>query len=432
MIRFRTYLQEQTMRGLSRIEQSKFDRALGVGYEIKKATTKTTTITVRAPAADRAKMRRDVEAKLKRAKIEFMGDDVGGGSIGQTKVNFPRHNVTIQYKPASGSGGMSETTLNATITELFPALAFMAGKRFTNSTQFYNFVKTARDNGVYLSTRDREQGKKFITQAAGSSKFDDKMDAAIGILKYLHDENAKSPIANVYWGYREKPRGVPESHKGDLFVKYKSGDMKGVSLKAGTAKTKEPLLNTFVNKLFDQFNDERGKNALKKDIYEKIHSKMNLPQDWQSRGKKADSIEKIQSILQKTPDYYEEKYDEMLELCRQAVIDRIKQDKNATLKYIEEVVIGKADNVPLEVVKAVGGGRYQYVTDDEDLAIFLPTVTSVDAEASASSKQNWSIILKNKEDSITMNMSIRSNQSPPNNKIAQGFNLAIKFNGMAK
>ena len=122
----------------------------------------------------------------------------------------------------------------------------------------------------------------------------------------------------------------------------------------------------------------------------------------------------------------------MLELCRQAVIDRIKQDKNATLKYIEEVVIGKADNVPLEVVKAVGGGRYQYVTDDEDLAIFLPTVTSVDAEASASSKQNWSIILKNKEDSITMNMSIRSNQSPPNNKIAQGFNLAIKFNGMAK
>ena len=208
--------------------------------------------------------------------------------------------------------------------------------------------------------------------------------------------------------------------------------MKGVSLKAGTAKTKEPLLNTFVNKLFDQFNDERGKNDLKKDIYEKIHSKMNLPQDWQSRNQKADSIKKIQDILQKTPDYYEEKYDEMLELCRQAVINRIKQDKNATLKYIEEVVIGKADNVPLEVVKAIGGGRYQYVTDDEDLAIFLPTVTTVDAEASPSSKQNWSIILKNKEDSITMNMSIRSNQSPPNNKIAQGFNLAIKFNGMGK
>ena len=422
------------MRALSRADKAKFDRAIDVGYEIKKSTTKTTTITIRAPAADRAKMRRDVEARLKRAKIEFIGDDTSGsaGSIGQTKVNFPRHNVTIQYKPASGSGGMSETTLNATITELFPALAFMSKKKFTNATQFYNFVKIARDNGVYLSGRDREQGKKFITQAAGSSKFDEKMDAAMGILKYLYDENAKSPINKVYWGYREKPEGVPGSHKGDLFIEYKSGEMKGVSLKAGTAKTKEPLLNTFVNKLFDEFNDERGKNALKKDVYEKIHSKMGLPQDWQSRSQKADSIKKIQDILQKTPDYYEEKYDEMLELCRQAVINRIKQDKNATLKYIEEVVIGKADNVPLEVVKAVGGGRYQYVTDDEDLAIFLPTVTAVDAEASASSKQNWSITLKNKEDSITMNMSIRSNQSAPNNKIAQGFNLAIKFNGMAK
>ena len=419
------------MRALSRANKAKFDRAIGVGYEVKSSNTKTTTIIVRSPAAERSRTRTDIEGKLTRARISFVGE-TRGGSIGQTRVSFGNHDVVITYKPAAGGGGMSETTLNATITELFPALAFMSKKKFTNATQFYNFIKTARDNGVYLSTRDKEQGKKFIDQAAGSSKFDEKMDAAIGILKYLYDENTKSPISKVYWGYREKPRGVPDSHKGDLFIEYKSGEMKGVSLKAGTAKTKEPLLNTFVNKLFDEFNDERGKNALKKDVYEKIHSKMGLPQDWNSRGNKQDSIEKIQTILRKTPDYYEEKYDEMLELCRQAVINRIKQDKNATLKYIEEVVIGKADNVPLEVVKAVGGGRYQYVTDDEDLAIFLPTVTAVDAEASTSSKQNWSITLKNKEDSITMNMSIRSNQSAPNNKIAQGFNLAIKFNGMAK
>jgi hypothetical protein len=29
-------------------------------------------------------------------------------------------------------------------------------------------------------------------------------------------------------------------------------------------------------------------------------------------------------------------------------------------------------------------------------------------------------------------MSIRSNKTEPENKIAQGFNLAIKFNGIAK
>ena len=417
------------MRALSRMEQSKFDRAIGVGYEIKKTTTKTTTIVVRSPAADRAKTRTDIENKLKAAKISFVGERAGG-SIGQTRVTFSRHNVVITYKPTSGGGGMSETTLNATMTELFPALAFMAKKKFTDRTQFYNFVKTARDGGVYLSTRDREQGKKFIDQAAGSSKFDEKMDNAIGILNYLHDENAKSPIANVYWGYREKPRGIPDSHKGDLFVKYKSGEMKGVSLKAGGAKTKEPLFNTYVNKMFDSFSDERGKAALQKNIYDNIHKQFGLPQDWNSRANMSTSIDQIERIRERTPDYYDEKYDEMLEMCRQAVIARIKQDKSATIKYIEEQIIGKADNVPLEVVKAVGT-RYQYVTDEDSLAIFLPTVTSVDAQTE-SSKQNWSIILKNKEDSITMNMSIRSNKPQPNNKIAQGFNLAIKFNGMAK
>ena len=431
MIRFRTYLQEQTMRALSRSDKSKFDRAIGVGYEVKKASTKTTTIIVRSPTAERAKTRKDIETKLKRARISFVGE-MSGGSIGQTRVTFGNHQVIITYKPAAGGGGMSETTLNATITELFPALAFMAKKKFSNAKQFYDFVKTSKDKSVYLSRRDQDQGKKFIDQAGGSSKFDDKMDAAIGILKYLYDENAKAPIQKVIWGYREKPKGVPDSHKGDIFIQYKSGEMKGVSLKAGTAKTKEPLLNTFVNKMFDEFNDERGKVALKKEVYDKIHNKLGLPQDWDSRANSKESKEKIQDILRKTPDYYNEKYDEMLELCRQAVIKRVKQDKKATLKYIEEVVIGKADNVPLEVVKAVGGGRYQYVTDDEDLAIFLPTVTAVDAEASGSSKQNWTIILKNKTDSITMNMSIRSNKSAPDNKLAQGFNLAIKFNGMAK
>ena len=180
--------------------------------------------------------------------------------------------------------------------------------------------------------------------------------------------------------------------------------------------------------MFDSFNDERGKNALKKEIYDKIHNKLGLPNDWNSRANMDDSIDKIESIREKTPDYYNEKYDEMLEMCRQAVVARIKQNKDDTIKYIEEQIIGKADNIPLEVVKAVGT-RYQYVTDEDSLSIFLPTVTAVDAET-GSGKQDWTIILKNKEDSITMKMSIRSNKPKPNNKLAQGFNLAIKFNGM--
>lgn len=417
------------MRSLPRADKTKFDKTLGMGYEVKSSNSKTSTIIVRTADRERADLKKNLEAKLKAAKYTVVGERPGG-SIGRSRVSIGRHDILITYKASGGGGGMAETTLNATITELFPALAFLANKRFTNATTFYNFIKTARDNGVYLSVRDKQQGRKFIDQAAGSSKFDEKMDAAIGILKYLHDENAKSPIANIYWGYRDKPRGVPESHKGDLFVKYKTGEMKGVSLKAGGAKTKEPLFNTYVNKMFDSYNDERGKTALKKEIYDKIHNKLGLPNDWNSRANMDSSIDKIESIREKTPDYYNEKYDEMLEICRQAVVDRVKQNKDDTIKYIEEQIIGKADNIPLEVIKAVGGGRYQYVTDEDSLSIFLPTVTAVDADI-GSGKQDWSIILKNKEDSITMKMSIRSNKPKPNNKLAQGFNLAIKFNGMA-
>ena len=52
------------------------------------------------------------------------------------------------------------------------------------------------------------------------------------------------------WGYREKPRGVPNNHAGDIFLIHK--DMRvtpkvvGISLKAGTAKSKEPKLNSYV------------------------------------------------------------------------------------------------------------------------------------------------------------------------------------------
>ena len=427
MKRFRIYLEEQTMRSLPRADKTKFDKTLGMSYEVKSSNSKTSTIIVRTADRERAALKTNLEAKLKAAKYTVIGERQGG-SIGRSRVSVGRHDILITYKSSGGGGGMAETTLNATITELFPALAFLSNKRFTNVTTFYNFIKTARDNNVYLSTRDKAQGRKFIDGAAGSSKFKEKMENAIGILNYIFDENAKSPIANIYWGYRDKPRGVPESHKGDIFIKYKTGEMKGVSLKAGGAKTKEPLFNTYVNKMFDSFNDERGKNALKKEIYDKIHNKLGLPNDWNSRANMDDSIDKIESIREKTPDYYNEKYDEMLEMCRQAVVARIKQNKDDTIKYIEEQIIGKADNIPLEVVKAVGT-RYQYVTDEDSLSIFLPTVTAVDAET-GSGKQDWTIILKNKEDSITMKMSIRSNKPKPNNKLAQGFNLAIKFNGM--
>ena len=121
----------------------------------------------------------------------------------------------------------------------------------------------------------------------------------------------------------------------------------------------------------------------------------------------------------------------MLELCRTAVVGRVGKDMKKTKEYILKQVLNKDENVPLEVVKAVQL-NYKYVTDDNALEIFLPEVTSITSEKSKSSKQNWHIHLKNDTKTVTMNMSIRSNKSKPENKIAQGFNLAVKFNGLEK
>jgi hypothetical protein len=55
------------------------------------------------------------------------------------------------------------------------------------------------------------------------------------------------------------------------------------------------------------------------------------------------------------------------------------------------------------------------------------------ASSSNTSKQNWTIdLIHGRGQKLTMNMSIRSNKSIPENKVAQGVDLAIKFNGLKK
>ena len=77
----------------------------------------------------------------------------------------------------------------------------------------------------------------------------------------------KHPIVEVYWGYRTKPRGVDPSNPGDIFLKYANGGMLGVSLKAGTASSKEPILNTYVKPIFDYFGKPNDYRTLKESLY---------------------------------------------------------------------------------------------------------------------------------------------------------------------
>ena len=144
-----------------------------------------------------------------------------------------------------------DTTLNASITELFPALAFNNRFRPSSVEDFKKFLYTLNLNaGKSRGSFDRKDASaKLVIDKLPT--LDDrflktKMENAIGITNYLYDLDRTKPIKNVVWGYRAKPRGVPNNHAGDIFVEFKNKDLIGISLKNGTAKSKEPLKNTYV------------------------------------------------------------------------------------------------------------------------------------------------------------------------------------------
>jgi hypothetical protein len=433
MKKFSTFIKEAVsdmqIKAITSAEQKKFDKAIApYTYTIKSSTGKTTTVTVRAPKDDRASVKTDLENKLRLGKFTFQAKR-GGGSTGSTAVLIGAHTIAIEYKPLSG--GMSETTLNSTITELAPALAFMANKHFSDVKKFYAFLETTigKRSTVYVNDHDKKSGEEFIKSMPTSSKFNEKMENAIAVLNYLWDLHKKSPVSNVYWGYRAKPEGIAASHKGDLFAQFESGEMLGISLKAGGEKTHEPQLNTYVNKFYDDIGNEADKQKLIDEVHKKIHSKLGLPKNWADRGNKAKSLDVFAEFIKRDPMEYDRLYDQMLEIVRTSIINAVNANMKDTIAYIKKQVIKKDESVPLVVVKAFGK-EYKMITDENAIETFLPTVKKIVASKSTSSKQAWAINLISKNGTITMNMTVRTNKPAPDNKLAQGYNLAIKFNGI--
>jgi hypothetical protein len=129
---------------------------------------------------------------------------------------------------------------------------------------------------------------------------------------------------------------------------------------------------------------------------------------------------------------YEELYDKHLETCRKAVIDLFNTDKDKTLDYIRTEILRDAPDVPTKVIKAVKDG-FEEITSNDELGVFLPMVKFVRAYPSTTSKQNWFIELKSKDDNVTMEMSIRTNKAgnAGQKKLGQFFNLAVKYNSLS-
>ena len=440
MLRFKEYLVENS------IPDNIKDVLSGLKYEIdnKKSSSGRTIIIVRDN--DRIDTRDDFFKSLKDAGISAEIKDYASSSIEhiwlKDKFEDSEDNkdktIIVVFKPAAG--GMQETTLNSSITELFPCIAWENGWSNPKSVDdFYQKLITVDTNTLKcVGSQDREAAKETIAKAPDSSKYQTKMENALGILKYLRIQNKQSPIKSILWGYRAKPTGVDEKHPGDMYITFNDNKVIGVSLKAGGKSTHEAKLNTYVNPVWDAFGKQRELIALRKKLHKEVYSKipdMSSETEYDT-GKGRKLTGKILKDFNRTNNKkYEQYYDEQLEIMRMAIIELFNKNPKQSFKYIKENILRNAPDVPTIVIKGVGND-FQQVTDDDEVGVFLAVTKYIVAYKSTKSKQNWHIDLVSGggKETLTMNMVIRSNKGGHAGvkKLGQYYNLSVKFNSVAK
>ena len=340
----------------------------------------------------------------------------------------------IGFKP---SRGMQDTTFMASITELFPAIAFINKISPTLSAEeFYNRIFQANPSssgspGPYVqgSATDVIKGKEIIDKSEPGPDFKvrEKITNAKHITTWLNNHNQKHPIAEVYWGYRTKPKGVDPSNPGDIFLKYANGGMLGVSLKAGGASTKEPILNTYVKPLFDYFGKPNDYLKLKQSLYPQYReagvSEGDLRTKWGSKA----LAQQLGEFEKEDESKYNELYDKNLLLIKNAVIRLFNSNITKTRKFIKSEILKDHLKTPFIKIKATSSTAYVDNTYDQ-LSAGLEAATSIVASAGRA-KQDFIIKLS---DGITLDMefSARSNKSGFLHKLGQFENLSVKFNAI--
>ena len=392
-------------------------------------------VVIKVVSDDRDTDRDEILRRLKNAGISANTTSTNS-SVDPIDGNHDGRNFRINVKPKSG--GMGESTLNSSITELFPCIAFEKKLNPKNIEDFMEkLMAVDLSKCKCIISSDLDAAEKTVNGAEGSSKYRDKMDAALAILNFLNDQHNDKSIKQVYWGYRGKPTGVPKGHPGDMFIEYMDKKMLGVSLKAGGKKTSEPQLNTyhrtiFVNKRGPSFNDQSGHDALRTLIYNQVYSKIKgMPPidnfDGGKTGRHKDKDKTVKAISKLSKRDADKYYNEYLELARQGIIDRLNKNTKQSMQWIKDAILREAPDVPTIVIKATGGQNYEEVTDRDAVGVFLPQVEFVKAEAGRT-KQNWIIELISGDESVKLSMTIRSSSG---GKLKQ-WSLKVTYNGLAK
>ena len=342
----------------------------------------------------------------------------------------------IGFKP---SRGMQDTTFMASITELFPAIAFINRISPTLSAEdFYNAILAANPSspgspGPYVKNAltDVTKGKEIIDRSEPGPDFKirEKITNAKHITTWLNNHNQKHPIAECYWGYRTKPSGVDASNPGDIFLVYKNGGMLGVSLKAGGAATKEPILNTYVKPIFDYFGRPNDYLTLKQSLYPQYREAGVSESDLRTKWGTAALAQQLGEFEREDKDKYNELYDTNLSLIKNAVIRLFNSNITKTRNFIKSQILKDHLKTPFIKVKATTSTAYVDNTYDQ-LSAGLEAATSIVASAGRA-KQDFIIKLS---DGITLDMefSARSNKSGILHKLGQFENLSVKFNAISR
>ena len=281
-----------------------------------------------------------------------------------------------------------DTTLNASITELFPALAFNNNYKPSSVEDFKKFLYT-------LNLRSGKSKGSFASKDAPSAKLvldklpslDDKflktkIENAIGITNFLYNLHRTKPIKNVIWGYRAKPKGVPANHAGDIFVEFRNKEIIGISLKAGTAKSKEPLKNTYVGTQYRYLGIDT--KSLESDLWDRVYSK----------------VPGVKEVATKS-------------------------------NFIKNKDVTK---VPLIMVKAVGMNAEQ---KGDDIVDMIPLITRHYAYLNKSSVQEYLIDVHSPDDKKTLKMTIRSDSgvrpekgTSGQGRLGQYIQLKMQYSGI--
>jgi hypothetical protein len=399
---------------------------------VKNAGPKIVAYEVRS--TDREKTREDVEVALKKHKVGTITRKLMGvSSMEITDCKSGGMTYRFIYKPTRG--GMSQTTLNASITELFPCIAFETGinsRQIKNVTDFYNKIieNNSKNLNCYLSDKDAKAGKEFIDKAE-TGKFQEKVQNAINVLKWIEGVHRFHPIQNIYWGYRAKPRGVMTNHPGDIFLKFKNGKILGVSLKAGGEKTDEPKLNTYVKPIFDFYGKSNDYEKIKERLWPQYVIIPGITEDdkrmW---GTQALAL-KTYDFEKKNVKTYNELYDTNLAIIKEELLKLLNSDFAKTKEWLLEKVAQQQQDVPLVVVKATDKQARRDKSSDM-LIEALASVSKIKAQPpKGSSKQGWNIMLTDGS-KLQMDFTTRTNKVGAMHKMGQFTNLAVKFNKVKK